>query len=99
MPTRRVAPAGTMSGRRLRERFIGSLDVLPWHVRDFRGVLRPKIRLLARTRHVVRAVDHRLHPPEPRVSRRADLLLPETGGRGQRDERIAALVQVELAVA
>src|SRR2546427_9304683 len=89
-----------MSARQLGECFIPSLDVLPSHVRDLRGVLRPKIRLLARTRHVVRAVDHRLHPPEPRVPRRADLLLPEAGGRRrQRDERIAALVQVQPAVA
>src|SRR5439155_24576389 len=97
MPTRSVS---AMSARELRERFIRSLDILPSHVRDLRRVLRPKIRLLARARHVVRAVDHRLHPPQPRVPRRADLLLPEAAGRRwQRDERIAALVQVRRAVA
>src|SRR6266403_1659649 len=107
MPTRSVsaatqgpwAPTGSMSARQLRERFIRSLDVLPSHVRDLRRVLRPKIRLLARPRHVVRAVDHRLHPSEPRVPRRADLLFSEAGGRPrQRDERIAALVQAQPAV-
>src|SRR5712691_4213264 len=89
-----------MSARQLRECFIRTLDVLPPNVHDLRGVLPPKVRLLARPRHVVRAVDHRLHPPEPCVPRRADLLLPEAGGgRRQSDERIAALVQVEPAAA
>src|SRR5258706_1072632 len=98
MPTRSVS--AVMSARELSERFIPALDVLAPDVRDLRGVLRPKIRLLARARHVVRAVDDGLHPPQPRVPGRADLLLPEGGGRRrQRDERIAALVQVEHAVA
>src|SRR5258705_2910466 len=77
-----------------------ALDVLPPYVRDLRRVLRAKIRLLARARHVVRAVDHRLHPPQPRVPARADLILRKGGGgRRQGDERIAALVQVQRAVA
>src|SRR5258706_13847201 len=98
MPTRSVSAA--MSARELRERFIPALDVLAPDVRDLRRVLRPKIRLLARARHVVRAVDDRLHPPQPRVPGRADLLLPKGGGRRrQGDERIAAIVQGEHAIA
>src|SRR5688572_10775236 len=97
MPTRSVSAA--MSARQLREGFIRSLDIIPPDVRDLRRVLPPKIRLLTRSRHIVRAADHRLHPSEPRVPRRADLLLSEAGGcLRQRDVRIAALVQVQAPV-
>src|SRR5215813_10691107 len=98
MPMRSVSVA--MSGAELGERFMGSLDGLPFYVRDAGRLLWAKIRLLASTRHVVRAPDHRLHPAQPRVARGTDLLLAEPGRRAaEGDVRLAALVQGQRPVA
>src|SRR6266545_897480 len=103
MPTRSVSSAssgiaragGAHPARQLGERLIRSLDILASYVCDLRRVFPPEICLLPRARHVVRAVDDRLHPPKSRVPRWADLFLPEAEGRSrQGDERIPALVQV-----
>src|SRR5215467_5142142 len=107
MPTRSVSvtisgpwPAGAgMSTAELREGLVRPLEVLSPHVGDLGRVFRPKICLLARARHVVCAADHRLHPPEARIPRRADLLLREPAPVSQPDKRIASLVQGERAVA
>src|ERR1041384_1444051 len=87
-----VVPAST---GQLREGFIRALDVLAPYVGDLGSVFWAEIHLLAGAGHVVRAVDDRLHPPQACVPGRADLFLCEARRRGQRDERVAALVQIE----
>ena len=69
------------SGRRLRGGFgvgfIGPVDGVADDVGDLRRVLLAQVVLLAGAGDVMGAVHDRLHPAQPRVARRADLLLGE----------------------
>src|SRR5438046_2690566 len=91
-------PTRSGSGGELGIGLVGALDVLAPDERDLRRLFRVQVVLLTRPRHVVRAADDRLHPSEPGVACRADLLLAERRGR-ERHEYVAARVQDELAAA
>src|SRR5690606_4365383 len=49
--------------------FVGAVDRVAVDERDFRGVRLVEISLLAGARNVMRAMDHGLHPPQPRIAR------------------------------
>jgi hypothetical protein len=83
--------------RELDIRLVRSIDRVPPDEGDLRRVLQIQIVLLAGARHVVRAAQDGLHPAEPRIPRRADLLLAEAGRR-KGHEGLAALVQQQRAV-
>ena len=98
MSAPRVAgPAVGQAGSSVQASSDRSISSRP-HEGDLRRFLLPKIGLLARAGHVVGAVDDRLHPPEPRVPRRADLLLGE-GGRGSVTKASPPSCSCERAVA
>ena len=63
--------------------FVGTLDGIAVDESDPRSVCGVEISLLARAGNVMRAVQHRLHPAQPRVARRRDLSLRD-GLLGQR---------------
>src|SRR5579859_3041080 len=74
--------------------FIGPFNRFAIHKSNLRCFFRVKIGFLSRTGNVMRAMHDRLHPAQPGVARRADLL-PGKGGLGQRDKRISPLVELE----
>src|SRR5271154_5960835 len=61
--------------------FIGSVNGVTVDKMDFRSFLRAKIILLARATNVMAAIQNRLHPAQPRIASRTDLLLGERGLR------------------
>src|ERR1019366_9449517 len=71
--------------------FIGSVNGVAVHNGDFGRVFGAKIIFLARASNVMSAMQHGLHPAQPRIARRTDLLLGERSQR-QRDKRIATLM-------
>src|SRR6185312_13237989 len=73
--------------------FIGAVDFIARDKSNFRCVFGAKIFPFAETGNVMRAVHQRLHPAQAGIARRRDLFLGDRR-RGQRDERIAALVQM-----
>ena len=66
--------------------FIGTVNGVAVDKSDFRRFLLAKIGLFARAGNVMRAMHDRLHPAQPRVARRADLLLGESGRRQRTKE-------------
>src|SRR6476661_8437713 len=64
---------------------------------DFRSFVGVQIKLFARAGHIVRAVDHRLHPAQPSVASRADLFGREVHF-GKCDVRIAAFVKFQHSI-
>src|ERR1039458_4721118 len=74
--------------------FIGTLYGIAVDKRNFRRFFPAKISRFPGPGNVMRAMDHGLHPAEPRVARRADLFLAESRHR-QRNVGIAAFVQRE----
>src|ERR1700690_387358 len=69
--------------------FIGTVNSIAADKSDFRRVFLPKIGLFPRPGNVMRAAHDRLHPAQPRIARRTNLLLGERRHR-QSDKRIAA---------
>src|SRR4051794_21980244 len=67
------ARSGDGSGRGFDIGLIRPLDGVADDVVDLGRVFLPKVILFAGTRHIVRAPDHRLHPAQAGVARRADL--------------------------
>src|SRR5262245_17037831 len=90
------ASTGKRSGE-LDMGLVRSIDRVPADERDIGRVREVQVVLLAGAGDVVRAAQHGLHPSEPRVARRTDLLLAE-GGRRDGDEGLAALVQQQRSI-
>src|ERR1700722_14119912 len=90
------ATSGAGSGWGFNIGFIGPLDRVADDVSDLGRVVLPEVVLLAGARHVVRAANHRLHPAQPRIARRAD---PIAGVREIREVHVlvAPFVQLEPA--
>src|SRR3954471_21769495 len=74
--------------------FIRAVDGITIDEVNLRRVLLPQVCLFACAGDVVRAPDNLLHPPQPRVARRGDLLLGEFHRR-ERHIALTAFMQAQ----